>query len=99
MNFRDEEARDLAGGMRAGRVLLAGERQGKTLPGFDLGNSPLEYTPARVRQLDLVMTTTNGTRALLAASTVLMRSTWPANSEGDLDRLALYSGKASLRNV
>jgi 2-phosphosulfolactate phosphatase len=64
-----EEARDLAGGMRAGRVLLAGERQGKTLPGFDLGNSPLEYTPARVRQLDLVMTTTNGTRALLAADT------------------------------
>src|SRR4051812_14748139 len=35
-----EEARALAGQMRAGRVLLAGERDGLPLPGFDLGNSP-----------------------------------------------------------
>src|SRR5579862_9239081 len=38
-----EEARSLADGMRAGRVLLAGERGGSPLPGFDLGNSPREY--------------------------------------------------------
>src|SRR5205085_9034075 len=39
-----EEARELAGGMRAGRVLLAGERGGAPLAGFDLGTSPREFT-------------------------------------------------------
>jgi 2-phosphosulfolactate phosphatase len=62
-----DEARALAGGMRAGRVLLGGERGGKPLPGFDLGNSPREYTPKVCRGTTLVMTTTNGTRALLRA--------------------------------
>jgi 2-phosphosulfolactate phosphatase len=63
-----EEARELAGGMRAGRVLLAGERGGAPLPGFDLGNSPSEYTPNLCRGATLVLTTTNGTRALLRAA-------------------------------
>ncbi len=63
-----EEARELAGQMRAGRVLLGGERGGKALEGFDLGNSPAEYTPALCRGTTLVMTTTNGTRALLRAA-------------------------------
>jgi 2-phosphosulfolactate phosphatase len=62
-----EEARALAGQMRAGRVLLGGERGGRPLPGFDVGNSPLEYTPSVCRGLTLVLTTTNGTRALLRA--------------------------------
>ena len=60
-----EEARELAGQMRAGRVLLGGERGGTPLPGFDLGNSPQEYTAKVCRGSTLVMTTTNGTRALL----------------------------------
>ncbi len=63
-----DQARQLADGMRAGRVLLGGERDGKPLPGFDLGNSPGEYTPARCRGTTLVLTTTNGTRALLRAA-------------------------------
>jgi 2-phosphosulfolactate phosphatase len=63
-----EEARDLAGGMRVGRVLLGGERGGAPLPGFDLGNSPREYTPQLCRGNTLVLTTTNGTRALLRAA-------------------------------
>jgi 2-phosphosulfolactate phosphatase len=62
-----EEARDLAGGMRVGRVLLGGERGGRPLPGFDLGNSPREYTAALCKGNTLVLTTTNGTRALLRA--------------------------------
>src|SRR5436309_1302 len=62
-----EEARTLAGGMRAGRVLLGGERGGAPLPGFDLGNSPREYTAKLCRGNTLVLTTTNGTRALLRA--------------------------------
>jgi 2-phosphosulfolactate phosphatase len=63
-----EEARDLAGSMRAGRVILAGERGGQPLPGFDLGNSPKEFTPRVCRGCTVVLTTTNGTRALLKAS-------------------------------
>lgn len=63
-----EEARATADGMRAGKVVLGGERDGRPLPGFDLGNSPAEYTAARVRGMDVVLTTTNGTRALLAAA-------------------------------
>jgi 2-phosphosulfolactate phosphatase len=50
-----------------GDVLLTGERQGKPIPGFALGNSPREMTEAVVRGKTLVMTTTNGTGALLAA--------------------------------
>src|SRR5437762_2088702 len=42
-----DEARELANQMRAGRVLLGGERGGLPLPDFDLGNSPREYTGAK----------------------------------------------------
>ena len=55
-------------------ALLGGERQGRRIDGFDLGNSPLEYTSERVGGRDIVMTTTNGTLALQAcagAATVL----------------------------
>src|SRR5438132_2277143 len=63
-----EEARALAGQMRAGRVLLGGERGGLPLPGFDLGNSPHEYTAKLCHGNTLVLTTSNGTRALLRAA-------------------------------
>src|SRR5204863_3922750 len=49
-------------------TLLAGERKGETIPGFHLGNSPLEVTRERVDGRTVVFTTSNGTRALLAAS-------------------------------
>lgn len=45
-------------------VLLGGERHGKLIPGFDLGNSPAEYTPERVAGRRIMFTTTNGARAL-----------------------------------
>ena len=48
--------------------LLAGERRGARIEGFDLGNSPLEFTPEVVGGRALVMATTNGTPALVAAS-------------------------------
>jgi 2-phosphosulfolactate phosphatase len=62
-----EEARELAGQMRAGRVLLGGERGGVSLPGFDHGNSPREYTAKVCQGNTLVLTTSNGTRALVRA--------------------------------
>jgi 2-phosphosulfolactate phosphatase len=60
-----EEARSLADQMRAGRVLLAGERGGLPIDGFDMGNSPRRFIPRICRDVTLVLTTTNGTRAVL----------------------------------
>jgi 2-phosphosulfolactate phosphatase len=50
-----------------GSALLAGERGGDPPEGFDLGNSPLEFTRERVDGRSVVMTTSNGTKALVAA--------------------------------
>lgn len=63
-----EEARRLAASLPAGTALLAGEREGRPLAGFDLGNSPGECTPSRCRGRALVMTTSNGTKAILHAA-------------------------------
>ena len=45
-------------------VLLAGERKMHAIPGFDLGNSPREYTAETVEGKTVLLTTTNGTVAL-----------------------------------
>jgi 2-phosphosulfolactate phosphatase len=60
------EARQLAGQQRArGSALLGGERGGLPIAGFDLGNSPGEYTADRVAGQTLIFTSTNGTRAMM----------------------------------
>ena len=46
--------------------LLCGERQGKPLAGFDYGNSPVQFSQADLYRQELIMTTTNGTRAFYA---------------------------------
>lgn len=48
-------------------ALVAGEQRGEPIPGFDLSNSPLEFRAGRVRGRTVFFTTSNGTRALLAA--------------------------------
>jgi 2-phosphosulfolactate phosphatase len=48
-------------------LVLGGEREGIRISGFDLGNSPAEYGVEVVSGRSLAFTTTNGTRALLAA--------------------------------
>ncbi|HZG78327.1 MAG TPA: 2-phosphosulfolactate phosphatase [Paenibacillus sp.] len=48
--------------------VLAGERQCKKIPGFTLGNSPLEFTEAAVGGRRVVLTTTNGTRGIQKAA-------------------------------
>jgi 2-phosphosulfolactate phosphatase len=50
------------------RKLLAGERKCCPVPGFDLSNSPGDFTPERVGGKTIVFTTTNGTRAIAAAA-------------------------------
>ena len=59
-----DEARATAAA-RVGAV-LGGERGGVKIGGFDLGNSPAEYTADRVAGKPVVITTTNGTAALAA---------------------------------
>jgi len=44
--------------------LLAAERNGEVVSGFDFGNSPFSYTKEKVNGKTVVLTTTNGTHAL-----------------------------------
>ncbi len=60
-----EEALRLAQTLGTDDVLLAGERNCKPIPGFALGNSPAEMKPEVVRGKTVILTTTNGTGALL----------------------------------
>jgi len=50
-----------------GQFKLAGERKNLTIPGFDLGNSPREFTREAIEGKTILFTTTNGTAALIAA--------------------------------
>jgi 2-phosphosulfolactate phosphatase len=59
-----EEARAVAAS--EGGAVLGGERKTVRIEGFDFGNSPREFTEAAAETL--VLTTTNGTRLLLAAA-------------------------------
>jgi 2-phosphosulfolactate phosphatase len=62
-----EDAIRLATSLGRKEALICGERKGLKIDGFDLGNSPAEFTQEKVGGKQLVMTTTNGTRAFLAA--------------------------------
>ncbi len=48
--------------------LLGGERHGVLIDGFDMGNSPREYTRDAVEGRRIAFTTTNGTRLMRALS-------------------------------
>jgi 2-phosphosulfolactate phosphatase len=61
-----DDALRLAQAIGRNDVLLCGERGARRIDGFDLGNSPLEFTSAVVADKLVVMTTTNGTPALIA---------------------------------
>jgi 2-phosphosulfolactate phosphatase len=74
-----EEAARIAQGIGRDSVLLCGERRALPIAGFDLGNAPPEFTAGRVGGKALVMTTTNGTPAFLAA---VDRRGAPADGKG-----------------
>jgi 2-phosphosulfolactate phosphatase len=63
----DKEARERVALQKDTALLLGGEREAMPIEGFDLGNSPRDYRPEKVRGKVVVITTTNGTRALIAA--------------------------------
>lgn len=60
-----EEALELAKQNR-NHYILGGERKAVKIEDFDLSNSPLDYTSELVSGKDVILTTTNGTRAINA---------------------------------
>jgi 2-phosphosulfolactate phosphatase len=75
-------------------IVLGGERGGRRIEGFDLGNSPTEYTPETVGGKTVLFTTTNGAKALAHACharRVLVGST--------LNRAAIVAALANEANV
>lgn len=62
-----EFAVKVSGGMFGGQTLLGGERNTKKVDGFNLGNSPFEYTPEVISGKTVVLYTTNGTKAIVKA--------------------------------
>lgn len=62
-----EFAVKVSGGMFGGQTLLGGERNTKKLEGFALGNSPLEYTQEVVNGKNIILYTTNGSKAVVKA--------------------------------
>lgn len=69
-------------------ALLGGERGGLPLDGFDLGNSPGDYDAARCADRPVVLTTSNGTRAVEAVAGAA--SIWGA---------ALVNAEATVRGL
>jgi 2-phosphosulfolactate phosphatase len=61
-----EEAIRISQNLERDDVVLAGERKSVRIPGFALGNSPGEFTAEAVQGKTIVLTTTNGTPALIA---------------------------------
>ncbi|NLC65682.1 MAG: 2-phosphosulfolactate phosphatase [Clostridium sp.] len=49
-------------------VVLGGERKAKKIDGFDLSNSPLEYSKENIQDKNVILTTTNGTKAITRSS-------------------------------
>ena len=62
-----EEAIELVSSLGRDDTLLCGEYKGLMVDGFDLGNSPREFSAKAVADKWLVMNTTNGTRAFRMA--------------------------------
>jgi 2-phosphosulfolactate phosphatase len=78
-------------------ALLAGERNARKLPEFDLGNSPWEAGHSEVEGRPVVLTTTHGVTAALSASEgsrVLVTGYANARPTATLLRDALVTGRA-----
>jgi 2-phosphosulfolactate phosphatase len=62
------EAGKIAGNLDPDVYRLGGERDGEKIDGYDLGNSPHEYTADVVESRDVILNTSNGTQALSHAT-------------------------------
>jgi 2-phosphosulfolactate phosphatase len=59
-----ESAVKISGSLFGEVTLRGGERNGKTIEGFNLGNSPLEYSETAVKGKSIIYCTTNGSVAM-----------------------------------
>ncbi|MDM8131610.1 2-phosphosulfolactate phosphatase family protein [Clostridium sp. LQ25] len=59
-----EETLESSEELKREEYILGGERRAVKIDGFDLSNSPLEYTKEVVEDKKVLITTTNGTRTL-----------------------------------
>jgi 2-phosphosulfolactate phosphatase len=93
-----EQARELAAGLPGAK--LAGERRTVRIDGFDFGNSPAELRAAPPAET-LILTTTNGTKLLLAAAlrcervlvgSLLNLSAVASAARGDEDVMVMCAG-------
>ncbi|HLX58996.1 MAG TPA: 2-phosphosulfolactate phosphatase [Ktedonobacteraceae bacterium] len=66
-----EQAREAA--QKIPGRLLCGERNVQRIPGFDYGNSPVQFSRLDLGGRELIMTTTNGTRAFYACPQQALR--------------------------
>ena len=62
-----ESAVKIPGSLFGDVTLRGGERNGKVIEGFNLGNSPGEYTEETVKGKSIIYTTTNGSAAMVKA--------------------------------
>jgi 2-phosphosulfolactate phosphatase len=69
-------------------ILLTGERFCLKPEGFDLGNSPDEYTPDKIQGKTIIFSTTNGTRALkLARNAKFVTTAAFVNAKASIDKV------------
>jgi 2-phosphosulfolactate phosphatase len=61
-------ASELANHLPREDVLLCGERDAQLIDGFNLGNSPAEYTKEVVKEKQLIFASTNGSKAIVKAA-------------------------------
>jgi len=87
------EARERSRALLPEAVLLAGERGGERIEGFDLGNSPLDCTPESVGGRSILLTTTNGTAAMLKASQADAAAVAALTNVGAAVRWAVLAGR------
>ncbi len=62
-----ESAVKISGNLFGDVILLGGERNGKRIQGFHLGNSPSEYSIERVKGKSIIFSSTNGSQAMVKA--------------------------------
>lgn len=79
--------------------LLCGERNAQPLPGFDYGNSPVQFAKAELVGRELIMTTTNGTRAFHACPYDAVRLAGSIYNAGAVASKALELARASKGNI
>ncbi len=81
---------------RCSEVLLAGERDGRRLPGFDLGNSPAEVAQSDLSGKTVIQRTSAGTQGLMGATGAEQVLTASFVNAGSVAR---YVAQSSARDV